>query len=174
MKISRKPEMKISSIIKLADFFTIANFSFGMLSIFFSMRGEFTAAAVMLLCAVAMDFLDGRIARATGTTNEFGKQLDSLSDLLSFGVAPAVFGYGLGLKSPIAIIVLIYFAVCGMLRLARFNISKEKGFIGVPITVNGLLFPVIYFIIGGFNNYILFFYIIMALLMISTIKIKKL
>jgi len=165
--------MRISKIIKLADIFSIANFSFGMLSMLFSIMNEFAMASCFIIMAVLMDFLDGRVARATGSANEFGKELDSLADIVSFGVAPAILGYGLGLQSPFAIVVLLYFSVCGLLRLARFNIQKEKGYTGVPITVNGLLFPILYFIFRSFNIYILLIYMLMGLLMISTIRIKK-
>lgn len=165
--------MKISKTIKLADFLTIGNFACGLLSIMYSMKQEYQAAAVLIAAAVVLDFLDGRVARATGTVNDFGKHLDSLADLISFGVAPALFGYALGLQSGIAVAILAYFSICGMLRLARFNIQKQKGFIGVPITINGILFPAIYFLLGGFSNYILWIYFVMGLLMISTINIKK-
>jgi CDP-diacylglycerol--serine O-phosphatidyltransferase len=163
----------MSRILKFADFFTLANFICGVLSIIYIIKHDFRTASFLIIAAVVMDFLDGRVARITSSSNEFGKQLDSLSDAVSFGVAPAILGYGLGLNSYFAIIILVYFTSCGVLRLARFNAINEKGFIGVPITVNGLLFPILYFIIGNFNNYILIIYVIMGLLMISTLKIKK-
>ncbi len=172
-KINIVFKMKLKNIIKLADFFTIGNFACGMLSIVFVIEKMFAISAGLIILAVIFDFLDGKVARLTKSQNEFGKELDSLSDVLSFGVAPAFLGYGLGLQSPLAIIILIYFAVCGMLRLARFNISNTKGFEGVPITFNGILFPLLFFIFQSFNNYFLIIYGIMGILMISTLKIKK-
>lgn len=164
--------------LKVADFFTMANLAFGMLSIFHSILGEFTYAVIFLLLAVLFDYLDGKIARLMkqGFT-DFGKQLDSLSDLISFGVGPAVFAYCLGLQSPVAIIILIFFVVCGLLRLARFNVTKMKHFEGVPITTSGYIVPLIYFLNVYFLNvswnYLLPYYFIVGLLMISSIRIKK-
>jgi CDP-diacylglycerol---serine O-phosphatidyltransferase len=173
MNVNKNAHLRMSRILKLADFFTLANFICGLLSIFYTINHDFKTASLLIIAAVFMDFIDGRVARVTGSSNEFGKQLDSLSDAVSFGVAPAILGYGLGLNSYLAIIILVYFASCGVLRLARFNIINEKGFIGVPITVNGLLFPILHFILGGFNNYVLIVYVLMGLLMISTVKIRK-
>ena len=161
-------------IIKLADFFTIANLIFGLLTIFYAIDQQFTTAAIFLLIAVLFDFIDGKIARAT-KTSDFGKQLDSLADLVSFGVAPAIFG--LGLQQWYSILILLFFVIAGMLRLARFNVTKIKGFEGVPITWNGLLFPLLFFIYFYYQfqiNYFLIIYAIMGILMISKIKIKKL
>jgi CDP-diacylglycerol--serine O-phosphatidyltransferase len=126
-------------IIILPSLFTCGNLSFGLLSIFSSCEGAFRRAAWFLICSLACDIIDGRIARLTNTTSLFGMQLDSLSDLVSFGIAPAVMMYMLVLntmsKSGIAIAIL--FALCSALRLARFNVLAEKGdlkkhFVGLP------------------------------------------
>jgi len=159
--------------LKTADFLTIGNFISGLLSILFSINLEFTYAALMMLAAVIFDFLDGRVARMLRQENEFGKQLDSLADLTSFAVAPVIIAYTQGLNNTISIVVFFIFATCGMLRLARFNITKTKGFIGIPITTNGYVIPLLYFIFSGFNQYILLYYAIAGVLMISNIKIKK-
>ncbi len=164
--------MKIIKELKLADLITIGNFCAGILSVFFSIKQELNIAASLMILAFVLDFLDGRVARYMKSDNKFGKELDSLGDLVSFGVAPAVFGYSTGLSEPIHMIILIFFAVCGMIRLARFNVLKIKGFIGVPITTNGIIFPLIYFIVP-FSEYVILIYLIMSVLMISDIKIKK-
>jgi len=169
--------MNIIKELKLADFVTIGNFSSGMLAIFFAINQNFVLSAILALAAVMCDFFDGKIARATKKANELGKQLDSFSDLISFGIWPAIFGYMQGLQSPLAIIVLIVFSLAGMLRLTRFNITSSKDFEGIPITVNGVLFPLIYFgftILNiGFNDYLLIVYVLMSYLMLSTIRIGK-
>ena len=157
---------------KLADYFTMGNFIAGMISIFFSIQGMFIQAAVFMMVAVLFDFLDGKIARMLKQTDEFGKELDSLADLTSFGIAPAVFGFAQGLDG-VSAIVLVFFAASGMFRLARFNVTKVKGFEGVPITTNGIIFPLIFLIFGIFHRYILVVYLLMGILMISKIKIKK-
>ena len=149
-----------------------------MLSIFHSISAQFKYAVIFLLIAVAFDYLDGKVARLMkeGAT-DFGKQLDSLSDLISFGVAPAVFAYCIGLNDPLSIIVLIFFVVCGLLRLARFNVIKMKYFEGIPITTSGYLVPLLYLLNVTFLNlpwiYLLPYYFIMGCLMISSIKLKK-
>ena len=118
------------------------------------------------------DFADGRIARLTKTQNLFGKYLDSLSDLVSFGVAPAVFGFSLGLTSWYAIIILVLFVCCGALRLTRFMATDNKNFEGLPIT-HSFVYGIIYFFIP-FHNYMLLVYALSSVLMISSIPIKKL
>jgi len=164
--------------LKLADFFTIGNFVAGIIAILLAIRGSFCLSALLILVAVVLDFLDGKIARLTKQSTELGKQLDSFADLVSFGIWPSVFGFQQGLTSLGAVAVLVYFSMCGMLRLARFNISKQKHFTGIPITVNGVLFPAIYFglqLAGWpFNNYVLFVYALMGFLMVSKLRIKKL
>ncbi len=163
--------------LKIADIFTVGNFTCGFLSILFSANMRFTSSAVLMLAAVCLDFLDGRIARHLGQVNEFGKQLDSFSDLVSFGIAPAVFGYMQGLSSVPAVIVLAFFAVCGMLRLSRFNVTDKRGFEGVPITTNGFIFPAVYLVLlysaQPFNSFMLLLYAAMGLLMVSKLRIRK-
>ena len=166
--------MKLLKTLKIADYFTMGNFVAGLLSIFFSLHGNFMTASILMIAAFILDSLDGRVARATKKSNNFGKELDSLADLTSFGVAPAVFGFSVGLNDIIAIIALVFFATCGMLRLARFNVLEMKDFMGMPITTNGLLFPSIFLIFASFTGYVLVLYFIMGFLMISDFKIKKL
>ncbi len=166
--------LKITRMMKIADLFTTGNFIAGVISIFLAGEGDLALASIAILAGVFFDFFDGRIARMTGTSNEFGKQLDSLADLTTFGVAPAVLGFQSGLDSVPAIIILIIFAVCGMLRLARFNTIKAKGFIGIPITTNGILFPALWLVFSGFSGYVTIIYAMMSYLMISDIKVKKL
>ena len=133
-----KEELK-KGIYILPALFTCGNMSFGILSIFASSSGDFMAAAWFLIGALACDILDGRIARMTKTTSGFGLQLDSLSDLVSFGIAPAVMMYMLVLNTlgrpGVAIAVL--FVICSALRLARFNVLSQSGevhkhFMGLP------------------------------------------
>ncbi|MFW5991468.1 MAG: CDP-diacylglycerol--serine O-phosphatidyltransferase [Candidatus Nanoarchaeia archaeon] len=164
--------MKLIKTLKLADYLTIANFASGLLSIFFAINSDFTISGVLMIAAFVFDALDGRVARATNKANAFGKELDSLADLTSFGVAPAVFGFCQGLNEPYQIAILVLFSAAGMLRLARFNVLKVKDFIGIPITTNGILFPLMFLLMGPFNWFIII-YLIMGILMISDFRIKK-
>lgn len=165
--------MNILRKINLADVATLMNASAGLLAVFYSITGKFATAAVFILLAVVLDFLDGRVARALKQSSSLGKELDSLADTISFGIAPAVFGFMLSDKGAIITIILIVFVLCGILRLARFNVTYIKYFEGMPITVNGILFPLIYFIKIPFC-YFPYIYLLSAILMISAIKIKKL
>jgi len=123
----------------IPSLFTCGNMAFGILSIFSSIDGHFIRAAWLLLGALACDILDGRIARMTNTTSDFGMELDSLSDLVSFGMAPGIMVYTLVLNTmgKIGIAIAILYVLCCALRLARFNVLAQSGevqkhFVGLP------------------------------------------
>src|SRR5689334_9362773 len=109
----------------LADLFTLGNAASGTGAIFAAMEvrsGRLEAAwlaAVLILCALVFDVLDGRVARWRQKASALGRELDSLSDSVSFGVAPASLAYSLGLRGGLDVAVLLYFAACGISRLAR-------------------------------------------------------
>ena len=169
--------MNMLSLMKIADIFTVGNLCCGVLSIFLAMDGLFDLSALLLFLAVVFDVLDGKIAGLMNQKNLFGKQLDSMSDLVSFGVAPALLFYSLSSPGILGIIVVLFFVACGMLRLARYNISEEAGFEGVPITVNGVLFPLLFLLFSRFPeslNYWPIIFLIQSVLMISTFKISRL
>ena len=111
----------------------------GFYSIVSSINGHFEVAAVMIAIAFVCDGLDGRVARASRTSSEFGVEYDSLSDVVAFGVAPACLAYTWALKplNGIGIVIAGMFVVCGALRLARFNIQTDtvdkSRFVGLPI-----------------------------------------
>ncbi|MFH1438985.1 MAG: CDP-diacylglycerol--serine O-phosphatidyltransferase [Candidatus Woesearchaeota archaeon] len=169
----------IHKSLKIADFLTLANAICGLLAIIFAIYGVFNLAAVLILFAAVFDFFDGKVARFSKKSNDLGKQLDSLADVVSFGVAPAVIGYMLGIKSWYGIAALAFYLACGVLRLARFNITDSKlvkGFEGVPITAGGLIIAILVFFTGYFPiilNYMPIIYFVFGLLMISSIPIKK-
>ena len=102
-------------------------------------HGQYEAAAPLIFWAILLDLLDGRIARMTGTTSEFGGELDSLADAISFGVAPALLAYAWGFSSVprVGWLAAFLFVVCGALRLARFNVQRQatdgRFFVGLPI-----------------------------------------
>lgn len=116
----------------LADWFTLGNAVCGMGTLFSVMTylqtGEVMHvyfACGMVLAAFIFDVLDGRIARWRRQTSAMGRELDSLADVISFGVAPAVIAYGCGMQGLYDRIVLVYFVACGVSRLARYNITAE-------------------------------------------------
>jgi len=137
MKIKDVPIKK--GIFIIPSLFTCGNMAFGMMSIFSSIGGHFIPAAWLLVGALACDILDGRIARMTNTTSDFGMELDSLSDLVSFGIAPSIMMYMLVLNTmgKIGLAIAILYVLCCALRLARFNVLAQSGevqkhFVGLP------------------------------------------
>ena len=166
-------EFKILRLIKFADVFTLTNVVFGIISILFAIKGWYSTASLMLLLAVVSDYFDGKVAKIMGQQNEFGKELDSLADTVSFGVAPAIFGFAL-IQTPLAIISFTVFLFCGILRLARYNITDLKGaFQGMPITLNGVIIPLVYFFDAPIKFYP-YIYLVLGILMVSSFRIKKL
>jgi CDP-diacylglycerol---serine O-phosphatidyltransferase len=123
----------------LPTLFTVGNLFCGYLSIWCSIRGTFELAAALIIGAGVLDGLDGRIARMTHSTSEFGEEYDSLADLVSFGVAPAILAYSWGLADfdRLGWMASFLFVVCGSMRLARFNIQAhvvdKRYFVGLPI-----------------------------------------
>ena len=140
----------------LADFFTLGNAACGVGAILLAMlfmasgeRAHFFGAAVLAPIAFIFDVLDGRIARARHQHSPLGRELDSLSDVISFGVAPAALGFAAGLQGGWDAAALIYFVCCGVSRLARYNVTAEqlagdesgkvKYFEGTPIPTSVVL-----------------------------------
>jgi CDP-diacylglycerol--serine O-phosphatidyltransferase len=139
----------------LADFFTLGNAACGVGAILLAMlymasgdQTHFLAAASLAPAAFIFDVLDGRIARARHQHSALGRELDSLSDVISFGMAPAALGFAAGMQGGWDAAALIYFVCCGVSRLARFNVTAEqlageegkvKYFEGTPIPTSVVL-----------------------------------
>src|SRR5579872_2845206 len=123
----------------LPSLFTLGNMFCGYQCIVYAMRGDFETAAPFIGFAIVLDMLDGRIARLTGTESDFGLQFDSLADVISFGVAPAVLSFSWGLQplGRLGWAACFLFVAAGAMRLARFNIqtasSDKRYFVGMPI-----------------------------------------
>lgn len=123
----------------LPTLFTVLNLFLGYYAIAKSVRGEVAEAAFLLILSTVLDKLDGMVARKTGTESEFGRELDSLADVVSFGVAPALvaFAWGLDELGRLGWGVTFLFVTCGALRLARFNVQTtivdRRYFVGLPI-----------------------------------------
>lgn len=118
----------------LADFFTLGNGACGTAAIFCAMDplaatsggGKILCAGALLALALVLDALDGRVARWRHKDSPMGRELDSLSDVISFGVAPACLAFAAGFRGALDVAVLLYFVACGISRLARYNITAEK------------------------------------------------
>lgn len=145
----------------LADFFTLANAACGVAGVFLAMLYVreadlrlFLLAAAMAPAAFAFDVLDGRIARMRHQHSVLGRELDSLADVISFGVAPAALGFAAGLDGGWDWVVLLYFVCCGVSRLARYNVTAEalsegadkvRYFEGTPIPTSVVITAVLAF-----------------------------
>jgi CDP-diacylglycerol--serine O-phosphatidyltransferase len=139
----------------LADLFTLANGACGTAAIFLAMAyvrdggaDKVYAAGGLIVLAIVFDVLDGRIARWRHRASAMGRELDSLADVVSFGVAPACLAYAIGMSGFWDQLVLLYFVVCGISRLARYNVTadaqaeaagKVRYFEGTPIPTSVLL-----------------------------------
>jgi CDP-diacylglycerol--serine O-phosphatidyltransferase len=156
MDKERQPHFSMIRGFHLADWFTIANAFCGMgavLAVMAYLQGNLAngllIAAALVPAAFVFDVFDGRIARWRQQHSALGRELDSLADIISFGVAPAALGFGAGLDGGWDALVLMYFVACGVSRLARYNITAEalaadasgkvKYFEGTPIPTSVLL-----------------------------------
>jgi len=177
----------------LPNILTLAGVCLGISSIKFSIDGNFTLAVNLILFAAILDALDGRIARLIKGTSDFGKELDSLTDFVSFGIAPVFILYFWELKSygKLGWAITLIYSVCCVLRLARFNLTKigdaegwkNNFFEGVPSPAGGLLIlmPLIYELtelnIGlDIKKLTPYFTILIAILLVSkipTLALKK-
>ena len=122
----------------LPSLFTMGNMVLGFYAIVLGFEGRFRLAALMVFLAAFLDAFDGRIARMTGTESEFGKEYDSLADVITFGAAPGMLGYLWGLRDfhRDAWLLSVFFMVCAATRLARFNVQTRvidsRYFAGLP------------------------------------------
>lgn len=167
----------------LPNLFTTASLFCGFYSIIASVKGNFSIAATAILIAIVLDGLDGRIARITNTMSKFGAEYDSLSDLVSFGVAPAVLMYTWSLfqHGKWGWLAAFLFVICGAMRLARFNVQinliDSRVFNGLPIpaaAANVATAVLLYYYMGGegrFSNLgIILSMVGVSLLMVSSVK----
>ena len=169
----------------LPSLFTTGNLFLGFWAIVKAFDGQYGEAAPLIGGAIVLDMLDGRIARLTGTTSEFGAELDSLADAISFGVAPALLAYRWALDEipRLGWLAAFLFAMCGVLRLARFNVQKHavdgRYFVGLPIpAAAGQLAAVIAFAPARVTGWVhglfaLLLVIALALLMVSTLRYRS-
>jgi CDP-diacylglycerol--serine O-phosphatidyltransferase len=168
----------------LPSLFTVANLFCGWSCVVYAMRGELETAAPFIGVAMVLDMLDGRIARMTGTTSEFGLQLDSLADIISFGMAPAVLAYAWGL-APLGRLgwaAGFLFVTATALRLARFNIqthTDKRYFVGLasPAAAAVVASTVFYYPTGLHSRTEALLGVVLvivpALLMVSTIRFRS-
>ena len=170
----------------LANLATFFNIGAGVLAIYFITHGEFFGAALFAWIAGAFDIIDGKIARKYNLSTEFGIQLDSYADFLSFVIVPSMFiyfaiidGKELELNTVLIVFTFIYYIISGLRRLIKFNIEQEEGsvakyFTGVPTPLGAIFLFVVYLVwLTGIlpETFVLIFMIIIGYLLNSKIKI---
>ncbi|MCZ6801033.1 MAG: CDP-diacylglycerol--serine O-phosphatidyltransferase [Nitrospirae bacterium] len=138
-KVPKDPNRRRRGVHLIPNLLTTGNLFSGLAAVVFIFHERFEAAAIAILIALVFDTLDGTSARVLNSTSEFGVEYDSLSDLISFGLAPGLLIYAWALKSPgmLGAAVMFAYVACGALRLARFNVMGSTGdnkfFTGLPI-----------------------------------------
>ena len=177
----------------LPNILTLGGVCLGISSIKFSIEGNYSLAVIFILLAAILDALDGRIARLIKGTSEFGKELDSLTDFVSFGIAPVFILYFWQLNNygKLGWAITLIYSVCCVLRLARFNLTnidkkhiwKNNYFEGVPSPAGGILIllPLVYELADlnfNFNlkNFTPYFTVLISILLVSkipTLSLKK-
>ena len=169
----------------IPNYLTLGNIFCGFLSILTTMHGYYIWSSVFIFLAMLADRYDGIVARKMGVFSELGKELDSLCDVVSFGVAPAAlifekFGSdGNFIVVILTALVCAIYSCCGAYRLARFNVTvakmKKGVYQGVPITTCGTILAVLAFLpkTSAITTILIILTILCSFLMISTIKIKK-
>lgn len=176
----------------LPNILTLFNLSLGVTAILFAMNDDtkvnyMIPASLLIMVAALTDRFDGKVARMFDASSELGKQLDSLSDLISFGVAPVIIAYKLSLSIHFGIFgyfIALVFPMAGAFRLARYNITEfNKVYCGLPITLAGAFLT----IDNLYNSFVLLkgkllmvhsiistvLILLLSFLMVSKIKLKK-
>ena len=167
----------------LPNTLTLCGMFLGFYAILASLKGNYIHASWAIIFATVFDGLDGWVARLTHSTTRFGIELDSLSDLVAFGVAPAVMLYKWALApfGRVGLAFAFLFLACGALRLARYNVqmgsAESKAFTGMPIPAAATIASTLVIFhdemweaLPGKNVYILLLTIILAVLMVSTLR----
>jgi CDP-diacylglycerol--serine O-phosphatidyltransferase len=171
------------SVFVIPSLFTVANLFCGYYAILSTMHGRYQYAAYAIGIAIVLDSMDGTIARLTNSTSSFGLQLDSLADVISFGIAPSVLALVWGLSSVderLAWITAFTYTICGAMRLARFNVQAGnlKHFVGLPIpAAGGAIAAIVHFFKNPIESSQLEFrrlLFLLSFLMISTIRYNSL
>lgn len=194
MKRTKKSRLKRQSkrrpINVLASAITTFSLYLGLSSIFWAIRQDYEKAAYLILGAIICDMLDGTVARITKSISDFGKELDSLCDLVSFGVAPAVLIYHAYWyeeqlagtpQGRIGAVMAIIFVICTALRLARFNVfqsAQRESFTGLPSPAAGGTVASFVLFVNYFNLHVAFWFLgpltlMLAYLMVSTVRYPK-
>jgi len=180
-----RPKRLRRSVFVLPSLLTVANIFCGYYAILATMSDMYRNAAIAIAIAILLDSLDGFVARLTNTASEFGLQLDSLADVISFGLAPSILVLKWGLlaiDTRLACAAAFTFTICGAMRLARFNVQSggHKYFVGLPIPAAGGTIAAIVYFFGAPVLHPSYAYgmvgvtFVLAFLMVSTLRYNSL
>jgi CDP-diacylglycerol---serine O-phosphatidyltransferase len=191
-KKRKRKQRKLKPIprIVVPSFFTLMNLFSGFLSILMIAEGNLIAGAWLIVIAGLFDALDGFMARLANATSEFGMELDSISDVVSFGVAPGflIFTFSLNELAIIGILLSALPPICGAIRLARYNVeskyNESEYFRGLPIPAQAIMFAALFLIFSnqmylfegfeqGVNTFLIPIVVLLSFLMVSTIPFDK-
>jgi len=165
-------ETGISAFISLPNLFTFINATLGLFAIYFIILDNLILSSRIVLLAIFFDSFDGFLARKKNIVAEFGKSFDSLSDIISFGVAPAFIFISSNNNSEVGILIGFTYVLCGLLRLSRFSILDTEEYIGLPITLGAIFVILIY--LSNIPKYLGGIFVILAsLLFISSFRLKR-
>ncbi|MDB5085129.1 MAG: CDP-diacylglycerol--serine O-phosphatidyltransferase [Bacilli bacterium] len=155
------------------NLFTLSNLCFGVIALVFIVNHLPLVATLLILCSALCDLLDGKVARQFKVISEFGVELDSLADVVSFGVVPALQLYEAVPHQLVSTLALLVFPVAGALRLARFNTHPTIGYFeGLPIPAAGILIGLSLWI-PALHRFVPVLALLLSLLMMSKLRVMK-
>ncbi len=161
------------------DFVTALNLVAGVLAVYAAVTGELFTAAVLIIAGMVFDYFDGKIARHYGQSHDFGRELDSLADLVTFGIAPGVLSIAVYPGNNLVLAAAAIYGVAAAFRLARFNLLKEAGkaeksYAGVPVPAAAVI-VLLGTLLTVYNAALIHtgVMLIASLLMVSTLKVPK-
>lgn len=163
----------IQKFFKFKDFFSLLCAIFGFFSIIAVFDKNFSLSSIFLILSMIFDYFDGFFARKFSQPTEYGAYIDTISDGVAFGIAPAIFVYFYS-ENIFYLFIAIIILSAGIMRLARYLcITSINIYVGLPITLNGIIVPFLYLLSEILHFNLFFLMIISAFLMISSVKFKK-
>ena len=162
----------IVDFVSLPDIFTITNGTLGFLAIYFILIGDLLLASRIVFLCIFFDSFDGFLARRNNNCAEFGRSLDSLSDIISFGIVPSFIFINYGNNSLLSLLLGAIYVISGLLRLSRFNAIDSEEYFGLPITIGAIFITLLFILEIPFYLYSILV-ILTSVLFISNFKVKR-
>ncbi|KYC45771.1 MAG: Archaetidylserine synthase [Candidatus Methanofastidiosum methylothiophilum] len=162
----------IFDFVSLPDIFSIANGVLGFISLYYILIGNILLSSRIVFLCIFFDSFDGFLARRNDSCADFGKSLDSLSDIISFGIVPSFIFISYGNNNILGLVVGAIYLIFGLLRLSRFNAINSEEYYGLPITIGAIFVILIFFAEMEFYIYLILV-LLTSILFISNFKIKR-